>query len=113
MEDCKLDEILRTTVSIEGGHQPLPIAIPFHPRRKSTATPTNVRMVTTRSTMLNMSSATMESAPNPGAARKVSCLEATVYIGIFLMVFVLLFALLPPVDCHSPDDLQATRAKAK
>ena len=72
-------------------------------------------MVTTRSTMPNTSSATMESAPNPGAARKVSRLEATVYIefAIFLLAFVLLFALLPPVYCHSLDDLQATRAKAK
>ena len=111
MEDCKLDEILRTTVSIEGGHQPLPIAIPFHPRRKSTATPTNVRMVTTRSTMPNMSSANMESAPNPGAARKARYLEARVRIGfgVLLMAFVFLFALLPPVDCHSLDDFQATR----
>ena len=98
-------------MSIEGVHQPFPIAIPFLPRRRSTATPTNVRMGTTRSTKPNMSSANMESAPNPGAARKARYLEARVRIGfgVLLMAFVFLFALLPPVDCHSLDDFQATR----
>ena len=102
-------------MSIEGVHQPFPIAIPFLPRRRSTATPTNVRMGTTRSTKPNMSSANMESAPNPGAARKARCREARVHIGfgILFMAFVLLFATLPPVDYHSFYDLQGTRTEPK